>query len=61
MGDKVLYSKLFGPGYSPAGVTDVAVKLGANPKTLAETDISVSDFQLAVISSDNITINVIEN
>lgn len=61
MGDKVLYSKLFGPGYSPAGVTDVAVKLGTNPKTLTETDISISDFQLAVISSDNITINVIEN
>ena len=61
MGDKVLYSKLFGPGYSPAGVTDVAVKLGTDPKALAETDISISDFQLAVLSSDNITINVIEN
>ncbi|WP_214464432.1 baseplate J/gp47 family protein [Levilactobacillus brevis] len=60
MGDKVLYSKLFAPAYSPIGVTDVALTLGTSLDKLTEADVSVSDFQLAVTSSANITINIIE-
>ena len=60
MGDKVLYSKLFAPAYSPVGVTDVALTLGTSLDKLTEADVSVSDFQLAVTSSANITVNIIE-
>ncbi|MDT7020098.1 hypothetical protein RI509_13040, partial [Levilactobacillus namurensis] len=60
MGDKVLYSKLFAPAYSPVGVTDVALTLGTSLDKLTEADVSVSDFQLAVTSSTNITVNIIE-
>lgn len=60
MGDKVLYSKLFAPAYSPIGVTDVALTLGTSLDKLTEADVSVSDFQLAVTSSANITVNIIE-
>lgn len=60
MGDKVLYSKLFAPAYSPVGVTDVALTLGTSLDKLTETDVSVSDFQLAVTNSTNITVNIIE-
>lgn len=58
MGSKVLYSKLYGPAYSPSGVTDVSVKLGTDSDSLSETDVSVNDFQLAVTSADNITVNI---
>lgn len=60
MGDKVLYSKLFAPAYSPVGVTDVALTLGTSLDKLTEADVSVSDFQLAVTNSTNITVNIIE-
>lgn len=60
MGDKVLYSKLFAPAYSPIGVTDVALTLGTSLDKLTEADVSVSDFQLAVTNSTNITVNIIE-
>ncbi|MBS0948452.1 baseplate J/gp47 family protein [Levilactobacillus brevis] len=60
MGDKVLYSKLFAPSYSPVGVTDVALTLGTSLDKLTEADVSVSDFQLAVTNSTNITVNIIE-
>lgn len=60
MGDKVLYSKLFAPAYSPVGVTDVALTLGTSLDKLTEADVSVSDFQLAVTSSANIAVNIIE-
>ena len=60
MGDKVLYSKLFAPVYSPVGVTDVALTLGTSLDKLTEADVSVSDFQLAVTNSANITVNIIE-
>lgn len=60
MGDKVLYSKLFAPAYSPVGVTDVALTLGTSLDKLTEADVSVSDFQLAVTSSTNIAVNIIE-
>lgn len=60
MGDKVLYSKLFAPAYSPVGVTDVALTLGTSLDKLTEADVSVSDFQLAVTNSANITVNIIE-
>lgn len=60
MGDKVLYSKLFAPAYSPVGVTDVALTLGTSLDKLTEADVSVSDFQLAVTSSVNIAVNIIE-
>lgn len=60
MGDKVLYSKLFAPTYSPVGVTDVALTLGTSLDKLTEADVSVSDFQLAVTSSTNITVNIIK-
>ena len=60
MGDKVLYSKLFAPAYSPVGVTDVALTLGTSLEKLTEADVSVSDFQLAVTSSANIAVNIIE-
>lgn len=60
MGDKVLYSKLFAPAYSPVGVTDVALTLGTSLDKLTEADVSVSDFQLAVTNSANIAVNIIE-
>lgn len=60
MGDKVLYSKLFAPAYSPVGVTDVTLTLGTSLDKLTEADVSVSDFQLAVTNSTNITVNIIE-
>lgn len=60
MGDKVLYSKLFAPAYSPIGVNDVALTLGTSLDKLTEADVSVSDFQLAVTNSTNITVNIIE-
>lgn len=60
MGDKVLYSKLFAPAYSPVGVTDVTLTLGTSLDKLTEADVSVSDFQLAVTNSANIAVNIIE-
>ncbi|PUD95466.1 hypothetical protein DA477_12685 [Levilactobacillus brevis] len=60
MGDKVLYSKLFAPAYSPVGVTDVALTLGTSLDKLTEADVSVSDFQLAVTNSANIAVNIIK-
>ncbi|MFC6180357.1 baseplate J/gp47 family protein [Lactiplantibacillus daowaiensis] len=60
MGDGVPYSKMFGPAYSPAGVKDVTVALGTTTDATKEQDIAVTDFQLAVTSADNITVNVEE-
>ncbi|VDG20620.1 Phage Mu gp47 related protein [Lactobacillus buchneri CD034] [Lactiplantibacillus mudanjiangensis] len=58
MGGKVLYSKLFGPIYVPVGVNDATVKIGTAADALSTQDITISAFQLAVVSSGNITINV---
>lgn len=60
MGSQVLYSKMFGPAYSPAGVNDVSVALGTTADNVKEQDIPVTDFQLAVTSTDAITITVEE-
>lgn len=57
MGESVPYSKMFGPAYSQDGVNDVSVALGIMADDEKEQDITVSAFQLAVTSVDNIVIN----
>lgn len=58
MGDPVLYSRLFGPVYNVAGVRNVVITLGTDKAKLTATDTTVDEFELAVTSADNITINL---
>ncbi|WP_204120291.1 baseplate J/gp47 family protein [Levilactobacillus wangkuiensis] len=57
MGEGVPYSKMFGPAYSQDGVKDVSVALGVTADGVKEQDISISSFELAVTSIDNVTVN----
>lgn len=58
MGNTVLYSKLFGPVYSVTGINDVDITLGTDKTKLAGSDVTVDQFNLAVTSVDDITINI---
>ena len=58
MGGKVLYSKLFSPAYSPAGVKDATVKLGTSAANMTTADVAINAFQLATTTTANITVNV---
>lgn len=58
MGNTVLYSKLFGPVYAVTGINDVDITLGTDKTKLAGSDVTVDQFNLAVTSVDDITINI---
>lgn len=57
MGDSVNFTKLYGPIYSVKGVTSVDIKLGKSTSDLKEnTNINVDNFDLPVVTADNIQI-----
>lgn len=58
MGDSVLYSKLFGPVYAVSGIKDVDITLGTDKTKLSNADVVIDQFDLAVTSADDITVNV---
>lgn len=58
MGDDVVYTKLINAIYDVPGVDDVNLTVGKVGGTLAASNVSISAFEVAQLSDDNITVVV---